>query len=767
MDEPELVKIIQGHVDDGIGSESGELSKTRQSLLDRYMGELYGNEKEGQSKVITREVFETVEWAMPAVMKVFSGASKFVTFEPEGPEDELAAEQETEAVNDIYNKHNNGYVTTATIVKSALINPNSYVKVYRDETEIVATENYKNVADGELAQIYGDTELEIISADVNELGLYDLEVKRTEKRGRNKVVPLPEDEVVVDSNWNQLSLVGCPFVCHMPDKTHSELLLMGYDADDLDEAYTSDTDSSEEQNRDRYSDEGDRGDDSTKAMRRYKFHECTMLVDWDGDGIAERRRVVMIGNKIFDNEETDEEPMESAASILMPHRHVGMSYAQTVTDLQDIKTTVMRQLMTNMYRANNPRTIVLQGANLGDVLANRANGVIMAKNVGDVTTEPVTPIIGQVMPLLDLLDAQKEMRSGVTRNGMGLDADILAKSTEGAFMGAIEKADQRIHMLVRLLAETVFKSIFLKLHALMIKHGDTKFIKTKGDWVQINPSEWKRREDMTVSVGIGHSDMKQKMISANAIIMRQDALLAQGMGGKLVTEQNIYNAHKLYTEASGEVNADKYFMNPAQRQPEPPAQPQPDPNILMIQANKQIEDDKRKIEGMKLQQAGQIEAAKLQFNYMESQRSAQFDQIAMQYKQEIEGLKAQITQSKNQDDAQNKALQQQIESMQIQLDDAQKDEKLAMDKYRADLDAATKIQLKEMDQQGIAAPVLEENQSRINETINSLATVITNMNQPKEIMRDENGSPVGVRNVGTGEVKRIIKDSEGLPVGIE
>ena len=778
MTEGELVKIIESHVDDGIGSESGELSSTRQKLLDRYLGELYGNEKDGQSKIVTREVMETIEWAMPAVMRVFSGNSRFVEFEPEGPEDEQAAEQETDAVNYVYNKDNNGFVTTYTIAKSALLNPNSYVKVYRDEPEQATTEQYENLTDQELIKIYSDSELEIIAAETNDDGLYDIEVKRTSVRSKIKVDPLPEDEVVVDGNWAHLMLEGCPFVCHKPEKTHSELLLMGLDETKLDQAYSSDLGTQEERNRNTYTDERDFDDESHKALRKYRYHECFMLVDFDGDGIAERRRVVMIGNQIFENEETDEQPVEAAAAILMPHKHIGLSYAQTITDLQDVKTTVMRQLMTNMYRSNNPRTIALKGANMSDLLANRANGIIRATNVGDVTSEPVTPIIGQVLPLLDLLDQQKEMRSGVTRNGMGLDANILAKSTEGAFMGALEKADQRIEMLVRTFAETVFKSIALKIHALLIKQGDTKFIKSSGQWVEVNPSEWKKRETMTVRVGIGNGDRKQKMVAANMIIMEQDKLVQSGAMDVLVSKQNIYNARRLLTEAAGEVNVDKYFMNPQLTPPPPPQQPQPDPNMLMIQQNKAIEDAKIQLKYAEMQQDGQYKAAlmqqdaqykaaQMQYKQLEQGSEQRLREFEAQHQTQIERLEAQISQSKNEDSAENAALKTQINQMKVQLDDAQSDADREMTKYKADLDAETKIILKRMDREDAAAPAIESYRGEVDQALTSMAQTINAMNQPKEIVRDPSGNPVGIRSTGTGEVKSIIKDAEGLPVGIE
>lgn len=767
MDDQELVKIIQGHVDDGIGSESGELSNLRETIYNRYMGELYGNEKEGQSKATTREVLETIEWTMPALMRVFAGSDRVVEFEPDGPEDEQAAEQETDAVNYIIRTDNEWFPVAYTWIKSALMNPNSYVKSWRDESEQVTTEEYDNLDDLDLAKLAMDEEIEITAADFNEDGTYKAEVKRTRKNGRNVIDPLPEDEVVVDGNWAQLSLTDCPFVCHYPEKTHSDLLLMGYDESELDMAYSSESYSSEEENRRNFSDERETNDETHKALRKYRYHECFMLVDYDDDGIAERRRVVMIGNKIFENEETDEQPIVSAASLLMPHKHIGMSLAQIVLDLQDIKTFVQRQLMTNMARANNPRTIVLKGANIKDLLANRPNGIVRAKNVGDVTTEPVTPIINQVIPLLDLLDMQKETRTGISRNGLALTGDTLDKSAEGTVMAAIEKADQRIELLIRTFAECAIKPLMLKVHEQIIKHGDYKWIKSNGQWVQVNPSEWKKRRTMTCRVGTGAGDKRQKMFAANIITQDHDKIVAAGGLGTVINAQHIFNGRKLLVEAAGEMNVDKYYQNPDLVPPKPPQPPPPDPNMMLIQANQQIEGQKRQVEMAKLQQQGQIEYAQLQFKAAQSAREQQFKQIELEYKGEIERVKSAMTASKNQDDATNKALQTRIDELEIQLTSAQADEKLAMEKYKADLDSKTKLAIKEMDMQPADESQAEADIAQLSQIIVGMQQTIEAVNSPKEIVRDASGNPVGIKNTGTGEVRRIVKDDEGIPVGVE
>ena len=87
-------------------------------------------------------------------------------------------------------------------------------------------------------------------------------------------------------------------------------------------------------------------------MKEYDVEECYLLADVDGDGIAERRKVIKIGREIWQNEEDDYVPLVAMASIIMPHTHTGMGMAEPVMDLQLISSTLMRQQLTNLYHIN-------------------------------------------------------------------------------------------------------------------------------------------------------------------------------------------------------------------------------------------------------------------------------------------------------------------------------------------------------------------------------------------------------------------------------
>ena len=794
MNDDELAGIIKAHVEQGLGSDLGDISQGREEVFDRYVGELYGNEVEGESKVTTREVFETIEWALPPLLRHYASQETPVEFEPEDSRDEMAAQLETRAVRDQFWKDNNGFTTLYLMFKTVMMNPNGYVKVFREKMDRVVFEHYSNMTVADVAMIEDDPELTMIEAEEDERDkeyiieddepLYTVKIKRKLTKGRNLVLVLPEDEVVIDSDWQKLELDECPFVCHYPDKTQSELMQMGVPEDLLDEIYGSgsEADSSEEINRRNYSDETYADDETHKALRKFRYHECSMLVDYDEDGIAERRRVVMINDHIWENEEDDEQCIIAAGSILMPHKHVQMSLAQTILDLQEINTTIHRQLLNNMYRANNPRTIVTKGANLADVLANRTNGLLRAKSPDDITIEPTNPIIGQVVPLIQLIEDTKEMRTGITKNSTVPNQDMMRDTAQGSFLAMVEKADQRIDLLARLFGETIVKQIYLKLHRLIKINGDLYEQRFDGDWVPTDPTKWRDRSYMTCRVGLGYNGRQARLVTAQTIKADHDLLLDKGAvaipeeGKKgIVTIQNIYEGRKFLVESLGE-DANRFYTNPAKIPPAPPAPPPIDPNLLLIQSNERIEGGKRQVDIMKLQSDQMQKRVEMQSKFALEERKMHFDQMEAAYEARIKELQQEITMAGQADKAQVEQQKVEIDALKAQLADAQHDEELALKKYLGELQEQTKITLKEMEL-GIQAidqvQAVSDNQNetlaqqqRVTEALNALSGMIQEMRQPKEIAYDSEGEIIGTRNPLTGEVKPLRRDPNGNPVGL-
>jgi hypothetical protein len=110
MTESELKAILSAEIADSIGYIGGDLSEQRRKALDYYLGQTFGNEIEGRSKVVSTDVSDTIEWILPSLLRIFTAGDDVVRYEPTGPEDEEVARQATEYANWIFNRDNPGFL---------------------------------------------------------------------------------------------------------------------------------------------------------------------------------------------------------------------------------------------------------------------------------------------------------------------------------------------------------------------------------------------------------------------------------------------------------------------------------------------------------------------------------------------------------------------------------------------------------------------------------------------------------------------------------
>jgi hypothetical protein len=275
--------------------------------------------------------------------------------------------------------------------------------------------------------------------------------------------------------------------------------------------------------------------------------------------------------------------------------------------LQKVYTVLTRQLLNNLYRTNNPRTIIGKGVNLSDVINDLPNSPIRADDINAIRIEPTAPIVAQVIPAFGLLDQIKESRIGVSRVSMGLDADTLAQSTKGAFLGALEQSNQRIELLARIFAEMSLKPLFLKIHHLLLSNQkDNLTAKANGKWVSVNPSEWKKRNDMNVTVGLGVGNKQAQLQAIEKVMSAQAAILGNG-GMGIVNAENVFNSAAKLVEAAGLYSVHKYFTNPGENGQ--PAKPAADPNAGLAAAQMEM----AKVEREKYQAKAQDDMRNLQF----------------------------------------------------------------------------------------------------------------------------------------------------------
>jgi hypothetical protein len=79
MDDAELQAIITQDLTDAVSYVDSDLSPTRAKGTEYYRGDLFGNEVEGNSKVVAMEVRDTVSAMLPSLMRVFFNSENVVS----------------------------------------------------------------------------------------------------------------------------------------------------------------------------------------------------------------------------------------------------------------------------------------------------------------------------------------------------------------------------------------------------------------------------------------------------------------------------------------------------------------------------------------------------------------------------------------------------------------------------------------------------------------------------------------------------------------
>lgn len=639
MTDGEVETEIASQIEDAISWSNTTLARDRNDAMKSYHGEGYeGDDKlpTNHSRVVTQDVLETVEWMLPSLLRIFTSGDKAVTFNAQGPEDEAMAAQESDAVNYVWNQQNNGFMNFFTAFKDALLQKAGVFLVEWNEGSERAIERYEGLTLAELTQLQNDPDLSVEKVepeenDEDELrGEEPMNVEMTFKaevrpksKGKISVEVVPPEDFLLARNSR--SVETATFKAWRREMTISEARSLGYDVPDdigrsnLEAGY-------EMERQQRFKDEGGTTPTAvpaTPAARLVWVVVSYMRLDVDGDGISELRRIVTIEKKLYENEEVADDPFADLCPVPMPHKAIGLSVADLVMDLQLIKSTLVRQMLNNLYATNHPRIAVQSDgiASIDELLDYRTGGIVRTLGPpGNVLMPLTVPFVAkEVLPVLAMFEEMKASRSGVTKYNQGLDANTLNPTATGIDK-VMNAAMARIEMIARIFAETGIRRAFLKVHALLRQHADVGRsipMKLGGRWVQVAPRSWRERTDMTASVGLGTGDKSQLLASLMNLAAIQEKLIAmqQGLAGPFVKPANVYALLESIVENAGLRSPEKYFTNPidpATGQPTPTPPPPPDPTQMATQAALQIEQQKAATAKWKAEQDVQLSVWKAQ-----------------------------------------------------------------------------------------------------------------------------------------------------------
>lgn len=738
-DIDKLLSAIDWAEENAYGSDTdGELSTDRAYSIRLYLGENVDPAPVGRSQVTDRSVFETIQWIMPSLCRIFANGSDLVSIPPIGPEDEEGAKQEAEYINWVITENNPWFETFLTWCTDALMTRNAYAMAYVDKTRNVDIEVYERQTEEGVALLMQDGDIEVIDSKsypdgepqpvmdemgqpmLDEMGqpalqqpmLYDLKLRRTGENRKLCIKVLPPERCKIGQYTSSYRIHDADYFEYWDYKTISELRSEGFDVPD-DFAAEHPLESEEDQARDLYSEQRD-DNKADPSMRRIKSRMIWIRHDYDGDGIAELRYVVRLGRaqELLLNEEATSIPVACIVPSPLPHRHIGLSITDIVADIQRIKTTILRQGLDNLYLSNNPQKVINENmVNLDDVLTSVPGGIVRTQDVNQLRYEVPPFVFPQAMEGLEYMDQIKENRTGTNRYFTGIDQNALNKTATG-IQQLSTMAAQRVEQVARIIGSGV-EDLARVVHELILRMGHKQeVVRIKGQWVEVDPASWRKRTDFKIAVGFAAGNKDSQVARLQMISMQQFQALQLGL--PIVQPQNLYETMLELTKSSDFSSPERFWTDPSTQEPQ---QPPPDPEAQKLQAEMVSKEAELSLEQEKAQ-------AEFAHRDKELQQKAQLELYKIDKDAETKIALA------NMQGSNAIGVEQERARTQSQKQDKMKVENL--DKLDSVVDSVNEIAQASADQ----AKSLAESLVQVVET---LSAAVEKLNAPKKVIRGKDG----------------------------
>ena len=695
MSEDELVSICMSEAANALNGD-GDNSDIS-IALDYFNAKLPGMPAKCDPKAsttVSTDVRDAILSTIAQIMPAFTG-DMLCRFEPENEQDEQQVRMETDLVNYVFMEQCDGLSIINEGLFDALLNRVGSAKVFWDQRQIVTYQEFKNVPAMALPQVMQpqNPEESVEIAEQEEVEppeemmqqyqmqmqqyeqmipqalltgqpmppppemptVFNIKVRRVNIKSQPAVCSTPPEEVLVSTDQTNINLDDCRFVCHKTIETASSLIEQGYDKDVVEElnGYASDNIAGLSRSRSNEIDYNSQHD-STKHIEVY---ECYPLIDYDGDGIAERLKAVIASNRLLSVENYDGMPIKSGTGILMPHKWQGISLFDRLKEIQDGSTRMMRVIEDGTALAARTRVGAVDNmVNISDLLDSTTGGVIRMRDPNGVVGIPNPEVPQSAYTYLDRQDKRRREAGGSAADNA---AQNIASGGDGA--NAFERAMSAMELdeaqLARTFANTFIKPIYLELHRLIRKFYQGEISAKIGDrWVSSVPAQWPDRERVTVTIGASQGERLRKAGALNNLYQTQVAMMQTG--STLVNQNTIYQTVSDMTSMLGLDNPEQYFVDPNSQEGQQAAQ-------MQQQNNQQMQQKQEQMEQMQLQ----MQQATVQAQVTVSQ---------------AEMAKAQVT-------AQNNQLKHQIDQLKQQLDQAKAGADTMLEREQMDRDTALKL----------------------------------------------------------------------------
>ncbi len=408
--------------------------------IEFYRGDKLGNEREGRSQVVTRDVAEVVDQALVNIMETMVSGDRVVTFEADEDEDAAlgeggqpiatanAGDEATEAVHYQFMRKQNGYRILHDALKAGLLEKIGVVKTFKEQKYQIERFDVPALALADTEFAYDWVE-DVDGNPIDDGALIDdlPEIVSAYRRValppviKDMTVPLEQFRISPDArDFESAALIG-----HDERVTLSDLRQMGFEVSET--VYGKDNGSTLASTRD-----GGTIDAGWQegAGRVVTLSEDYVQFDYNGDGITERLCVHYVGNDILSVEEVDQQPFSGWVPFPMQHRYSGEALADKAKSFQAINTQILRSGIDSLFSALNPRITVDEGSatdnTIDDLLQPDLNAIIRYRGVAPAPWKTDDTSVS-AFGAMEFMLSQRDSVTGINRHSQGLNPDSLNK----------------------------------------------------------------------------------------------------------------------------------------------------------------------------------------------------------------------------------------------------------------------------------------------------------------------------------------------------
>jgi hypothetical protein len=606
-DPEQYTFLVRALIEDSQTFEESVLQPERDTLLQYFYGDLPPVESVDEdgvpttSTVVSTDVRDTVMAIMPSLIRIFCSPEHIVFCAPNHDGQEEMAKQATEYIEYVFWEDNPGFMLLHDAFKDALSTKTCVLHWYNDTETDVVTQEFENITQEQIQLLISENEsIEVVETNPSESqpGLMEVTLRWEVGKPMIKIVGVPLDEFRIDrkaKTVDDAALIGFDTI-----KRLGELIAAGYDETTLRQH----TGATQPYSPDRIF--RNIGLDEGSPLEDYeiRYGEYYIRIDKDGDGIEELRKICVVG----DNFEILADKAVQWANFAVgcpdpkPHTLIGDCPADLVTDIQRIKTNMLRGSLDSLAQSIWPRTVFNElMVNVDDVLNEEIGAGIRTRGVPQETLMSLQhQFVGQpVFTMFEAMERLRQVRTGISDASKGVDPKALQSTSLTGVEAIISGAQERIELIARLMAETLLKPLFKGILREITAHpNQQRTVQLRGKWADVNPSTYDPSMRISVNPTLGKGTDIARLMALTEVKNTQIMVIEKfGVSNPVVGPQefmatvedmmaiaNVKNTKRYFKEVTPEV-----MMQVAQQPKEP------DPALVLAQA----EMEKRKVELLK------------------------------------------------------------------------------------------------------------------------------------------------------------------------